>query len=144
MEDDTNVNETITEIVEELKRKNLLHLSSSKIKSLKNNILQKLYLTREELLNYHKVLKDYKYVDELDEINIGSYIRWFNLKKMNNIKLTNGGIIVDIQPGIDDITIICKNNINKFFSLSLNKCIIFQKLNYQEQLLIKIVDYIQK
>lgn len=81
MEDDTNVNETITEIVEELKRKNLLHLSSSKIKSLKNNILQKLYLTREELLNYHKVLKEYKYVDELDEINIGSYIRWFNLKK---------------------------------------------------------------
>lgn len=144
MEDDTNVNETITEIVEELKRKNLLHLSSSKIKSLKNNILQKLYLTREELLNYHKVLKDYKYVDELDEINIGSYIRWFNLKKMDNIKLTNGGIIVDIQPGIDDITIVCKNNINKFFSLSLNKCIIFQKLNYQEQLLIKIVDYIQK
>lgn len=144
MEDDTNVNETITEIVEELKHKNLLHLSSSKIKSLKNNILQKLYLTREELLNYHKVLKDYKYVDELDEINIGSYIRWFNLKKMDNIKLTNGGIIVDIQPGIDDITIVCKNNINKFFSLSLNKCIIFQKLNYQEQLLIKIVDYIQK
>ena len=144
MEDETNVNETITEIVEELKRKNLLHLSSSKIKSLKNNILQKLYLTREELLNYHKVLKEYKYVDELDEINIGSYIRWFNLKKMDNIKLTNGGIIVDIQPGIDDITIICKNNINKFFSLSLNKCIIFQKLNYQEQLLIKIVDYIQK
>lgn len=144
MEDDTNVNETITEIVEELKRKNLLHLSSSKIKSLKNNILQKLYLTREELLNYHKVLKEYKYVDELDEINIGSYIRWFNLKKMDNIKLTNGGIIVDIQPGLDDITIICKNNINKFFSLSLNKCIIFQKLNYQEQLLIKIVDYIQK
>jgi hypothetical protein len=144
MEDDSNVNETITEIVEELKRKNLLHLSSSKIKSLKNNILQKLYLTREELLNYHKVLKEYKYVDELDEINIGSYIRWFNLKKMDNIKLTNGGIIVDIQPGIDDITIICKNNINKFFSLSLNKCIIFQKLNYQEQLLIKIVDYIQK
>lgn len=144
MEDDTNVNETIAEIVEELKRKNLLHLSSSKIKSLKNNILQKLYLTREELLNYHKVLKEYKYIDELDEINIGSYIRWFNLKKMDNIKLTNGGIIVDIQPGIDDITIICKNNINKFFSLSLNKCIIFQKLNYQEQLLIKIVDYIQK
>lgn len=63
---------------------------------------------------------------------------------MDNIKLTNGGIIVDIQPGLDDITIICKNNINKFFSLFLNKCIIFQKLNYQEQLLIKIVDYIQK
>lgn len=144
MENENNVNETITEIVEELRKKNLLHLSSSKIKALKNNILQKLCLTREELLNYHKGLKEYKYVDELDEINIGSYIRWFNLKKMDNIKLTNGGIIVDIQPGIDDITIVCKNNINKFFSLSLNKCIIFQKLNYQEQLLIKIVDYIQK
>jgi|TARA_B110000285_G_scaffold87895_1_gene100807 hypothetical protein len=144
MESSSNVNDTVTEIVEELERKNLLHMSSSRIKTIKNNILQKLCLTREELLKYHKTLEYYKYIDELDEINIGSYVRWFNLKKMDNIKLTNGGIIIDIQSGNDDITIVCKNNINRIFSLSLNKCIIFQKLNYQEQLLVKIVDYIQK
>lgn len=144
MNTQNDVHETITDIVEELDRKNLLHMSSSKIKTLKNNILQKLYLSREDLLKYHKILEYYKYVDELDEINLGSYIRWFNLKNMENVKLTNGGIIINVQPGNDDIIIVCKNKLNRIFSLSLNKCIIFQKLNYQEQLLVKIVDYIQK
>lgn len=139
-----DIDNTMNQIITELDNKNLLHLSSSKIKEMKNNILQKLYLTREELLKYHKVLNKYRYVDELDEIKIGSYIRWFNLKNIDNLKLTNGGILIDVQPGIDDINLICKNNRNKLFTLCLNKTIIFQKINYQEELLIKIVDYIQK
>lgn len=143
-QDNEILNETINEIIGELDDKNLLFMSSGKIKELKNNILQKLYLTCEELLHYHKVLKQYRYVDEIDEIKIGGYIRWFNLTKQDNIKLTNGGIILDITKGNDDILIICKNNRNRIFSLNLNKCIIFQKISSQEQILIKIVDYIQK
>ena len=51
---------SIEEIIKELDDKNLLYLTTSKIQELKNNILQKLYLTREELLHYHKVLKEYR------------------------------------------------------------------------------------
>ena len=144
MNADQSIDITMEQIVQELDNKNLLHLSSSKIKEVKNNILQKLYITREELLDYHKKLKQYRFVDELDEIKIGSYLRWFNLNKIENMKLTNGGILIDVQPGNDDIILVCKNNRNKLFSLALNKCIIFQKLSYQEELLIKIVDYIQR
>uniref|UniRef100_A0AB39J6T5 Uncharacterized protein n=1 Tax=Florenciella sp. virus SA2 TaxID=3240092 RepID=A0AB39J6T5_9VIRU len=144
MENNEILHETLNDIIVELDKKNLLHLNSSKIKELKNNILQKLYFKREELINYHKKLKEYRYVDELDEIKIGAYIRWFNLNNMENLKLTNGGIIIDIKTGTDDVLIICKNNYNKIFTLQLNKCIIFQKINYQEKILIKIVDYIQK
>jgi hypothetical protein len=139
-----SIDATMEQIIQELDRKNLLHLNSGKIKELKNNILQKLYLSREELLKYHKVLDRYRYVDELDEIKIGAYLRWFNLKNTQNVKLTNGGILIDVQPGIDDINLICKNNRNMLFTLNLNKSIVFQKINYQEELLIKIVDYIQK
>lgn len=139
-----SIDHTMGQIIQELDNKNLLHLNSSKIKEMKNNVLQKLYLTREELLKYHKVLSKYRYVDEMDEIKIGSYIRWFNLKNIENLKLTNGGILIDVQSGIDDINLICKNNQNRLFTLSLNKSIVFQKINYQEELLIKIVDYIQK
>ena len=135
---------SLDDIVKELDDKNLLYLTTSKIKELKNNILQKLYLTREDLLHYHKVLKDYRYIDEVDEIKIGGYIRWFNIKNMDNIKLTNGGIIIDIDNGKDDINIICKNNINRIFTLQLNKSIIFQKLSDQEKMLIKIIDYVHK
>ena len=36
-----NIDHTMEEIVQELDNKNLLHLNSSKIKEMKNNILQK-------------------------------------------------------------------------------------------------------
>lgn len=142
--DNISLELSVNEIIKELDDKNLLYLTSGKIKELKNNILQKLYLTREELLKYHNILKDYRYVDEIDEIKIGGYIRWFNLKKMENLKLTNGGIVVDIDNGVDDINIICKNNFNRLFTVQLNKSIIFQKISYQEKILIKIIDYVHK
>ncbi len=139
-----SLNITLDEIIQELDEKNLLYLTSSKIKELKNNILQKLYLSREELLHHHKILKDYRYVDEVDEIKIGGYIRWFNLKKIDNLKLTNGGIIIDIKNGKEDILIVCKNNMNRVFCLQLSQCFIFQKINTQEKILIKIIDYASK
>ena len=143
---DISLDETIDEIINELDDKQLLYLTSGKIKELKNNILQKLYLSREELLNYHKKLKDYRFIDELDELKLGSYIRWFNLDKMknDNISLTNGGIIIDLKNSSDDIIIVCKNNYNRIFSLKMNHCIIFQKLKKQEKILIKIIDYVYK
>jgi|TARA_Y100000816_G_C26057326_1_gene554920 hypothetical protein len=142
--ENVNIDVTIEEIIQELDDKNLLYLSSSKIKELKNNILQKMYLTRNELLHYHKVLKDYRFVDELDEIQIGKYVRWFNLANQEKISLTNGGIIIDIKDGKEDILIVCKNNRNRIYTFRLNQCIVFQKLSTQEQILIKIIDYASK
>ena len=135
---------TIDEIIQELDEKNLLYLTSGKIKELKNNALQKLYLSRDDLIHYHKVLKEYRYVDEVDEIKIGGYIRWFNLNKIENLKLTSGGFVVDMQNWNNDILIFCKNSYNKRFSLLLNNCILFQKISVQEKILIKIIDYASK
>ena len=142
--EDIALNLSLDEIVKELDDKNLLYMTSGKIKELKNNILQKLYLDRDELLHYHKVLKEYIYIDELDEVKLGSYIRWFNIRKIENLKLTNGGIVVDFKQGNEDIIIVCKNPQGRFFSLQLNKNIIFKKMSTQEKLLIKIIDYIHK
>ena len=139
-----SLNITLDEIIEELDDKNLLYLTSSKIKELKNNVLQRLVLTREELLHFHKVLKEYRYIDELDEIKMGGYIRWINLRHTENIKLTKGGIVIDIQNGKEDLQIICKNRINRVFSLNLQSCLLFQKMNDQEKILIKIIDYASK
>lgn len=136
---------TIDEIIQELDEKNLLYLTSGKIKELKNHVLQKLYLSREEILHYHKVLKDYRHVDEVDEIKIGGYIRWFNLNKIDNLKLTNGGFVVDMSNWKEDVLILCKNaQNNKRFSLLLSQCFLFQKISDQEKILIKIIDYASK
>ena len=134
---DTEINKAFTEI-EERKL-----LTSGELKSIKNNILQKMFFEKDELKYYHKLLTHYRYVDEIDELRYGNYIRWFNLKKIKSLKLLNGGFIVDIKTNNTDIIILCKNGQNRFFNLKMDECIIFQKNTKQEELLIKILDHVQ-
>ena len=128
--------------------------NSSVIKTLKNDILQKMLFKGEELKNYHKLLKDYRYIDEIDELRYGSYIRWFNIEKMNkndknkskvdiSFDLLRGGFIVDLKQVLDDIHILCKNGIKLFFTIKMSNCIIFQKNTKQEELLIQILDHVK-
>ena len=131
------INKAFTEI-EERKL-----LTTGELKTIKNNVLQKLLLEKNELKLYHKLLTNYRYVDEIDELRYGSYIRWFNLSKPKSLKLLNGGFIVDIKNNNGNIIILCKNGLNKFFNLKMNESFIFQKNTRQEELLIKILDHIQ-
>ena len=106
----------------------IIELTSSQIKSTKNDILQKLNLSREELKELHKKLKNYRYVDDIKDINYGCYIRWINLLDPSNLKLTNGGIICDILVLEEGIHVVCKNNRNMLFQLIMDECLIFQKI----------------
>ena len=122
----------------------ILNQTSSKIKTLKNDILQKLQLSGEKIKDYHKKLKYYKYVDELCDINYGCYIRWISLKNPEKIYLTNGGIICDIKILANGIHIMVKNNMNRIIQIKLDENIIFQKLTEQEIIILQAVDYLQK
>ena len=119
-------------------------LTSGELKTRKNNILQKMLFERNELKNYHKLLNNYRYVDEIDELRYGSYIRWFNISNPKSLKLLNGGFIVDIKNVNDNIIILCKNSLNKFFNLKMVESIIFQKNTKQEDILIKILDHLKE
>jgi hypothetical protein len=134
---DSEINKAFSEI-EERKL-----LTTGELKSIKNDILQKMVFEKDELKYYHKLLTNYRYVDEIDELRYGSYIRWFNLNKIKSLKLLNGGFIVDIKTNNKDIIILCKNGQNKFFNLKMSECFIFQKNTKQEELLIKILDHVQ-
>ena len=132
----------LTKALENDDNAELIDLDNSKIKCIKNDILQKLGLPSSKLKAYHKTLKNYRYIDELPGIRYGAYIRWISLKDPANIKLTNGGIICDIK--VDDgIQIRCKNNQHRFFQLKMGECLIFQKLSDQEQILLSAMDYLQ-
>ena len=133
---DTEINKAFSEIEERQL------LTTGELKSIKNDILQKMLFEKDELKHYHKLLTNYRYVDEIDELRYGSYIRWFNLNKIKSLKLLNGGFIVDIKTNNKDIIILCKNAQNKFFNIKMNESIIFQKNTKQEVLLIKILDHV--
>ena len=132
----------LLEALEDDENKCLLNLTTSKIKSIKNNVLQQLSLEREDLIILHDKLQEYRYVDEIPDVKYGCYIRWIRLKNPDEIKLTNGGVIVDVSVMNDDIYLTCKNNRNRMFKLKMSENIIFQKLTEQEKILLSVLDYV--
>ena len=120
------------------------NLSSKKIKSMKNDYLQQLQLSREKLKEYHTKLKEYRYVDDLSDIQYGRYIRWINLKDPANISLTQGGLIIDIKICQGGIQVVCKNFRNKKFQIKIDECFIFQKLTDQEKIILSALDYLNE
>lgn len=120
------------------------NLTSNKIKSMKNDYLQQLQLSREKLKEYHTKLKEYRYVDDLSDIQYGRYIRWINLKDPTNIYLTQGGLIIDIKICQGGIQVVCKNFRNKKFQIKIDECFIFQKLTDQEKIILSALDYLNE
>ena len=122
----------------------IVELTTSKIKSQKNDILQKLRLPRLKLKSFHKKLKDYRYCSDLKDIQYGHYIRWISLKNPDYINITNGGLLCDIQIINNELHVRCKNNINRMMQFKFDENIIFQKLSPQEKVILNVLDYLDK
>jgi hypothetical protein len=131
-------------ILEEMDKYNLTDHAT--INKQKNVILSQLLEKEHERRAYRKLLVDYRYVDEIDEFRIGSYVRYVNISKLEKDKsfsLFRGGFIVDLQTREEKVYLLCKNGGNKFFKILLQDSIVFQKNTKQEKLLLDILDHLQ-
>ena len=127
------------------KNNSIIKLNTSKIDKIKNKILDELNITNQYKNILLDKLKYYRHVDELPDIEFGNYIRWIPIKKsVSEIKLTNGGLIIGIEIFDNGIHIKCKNNMNRIFQIKLDECLVFQKLTDQEEILLKVVDYLER
>lgn len=122
----------------------LIDHTRNSIQKAKNDALQKLSLSSEELKKYHNKLKNYRYVEDLANLKYGSYIRWFRLTNPDNIRLTNGATILDIKIYDSGCNVLCKNGMNRIFEFKFDECMIFQKLTDQEQVLLDVLTYLSK
>ena len=138
-----DVNKLLTALDNE-DNERFMTLNKEKIQKVKNDMLQQLQLQSNILKQYHKKLKQYRYVDDLADLKYGCYIRWINLTNPDNLKLTNGGLVVDINFYDDGVQIRCKNNYNRFFNIKLDECMIFQKMSQQELILLQIMEALDK
>lgn len=90
---------------------------------------------------YYEKLKDqYRYIDEIHELDKGKYVRWLREDGL----LTNGAIVCDITPGIEGIVVLCKNWQNSFMRYPFNKNATFQKLTVSEKIILEVKDFITK
>ena len=138
-----NVNKLLGALENET-NSSIMNMTSAKIKDIKNNMLQRLQLDRTTLKTFHKKLKDYRYCSDMNDLQYGFYIRWISLKNPENLKLTTGGIIVDIDIINNCVQIRIKNNMNRIFQIKLDENMIFQKITPQEYVILGVLDYLEK
>jgi hypothetical protein len=120
-------------------------LTSSKIKKEKNDILQKLQLSGKELKDLHTRLKDYRYINELKDLQVGRYIRWIPLNtETAYIKLTKGAILVNVFINDDGAVLVCNNTYKQPIIVKFDRVLIFQKLSEQEEILVAAIDFLDK
>ena len=124
----------------------LFNLTSLKLNEMNLNILKELQLSREDTLELLKKLKHYKYVDEIDDLKYGTYLRWIPISNPTNIELKKGAIFCEIKMTDNGTFIICKNHgfKSKHFQFKMDENLIFQKLTDQELVLISALDHLSK
>jgi hypothetical protein len=124
----------------------LLNFTSDKITEMNLSIIKELQLPRKDTLDIMNKLRDYKYVDEMNELKYGAYIRWIPIEDPTNIHLTRGALFCEMKITDDGVFCVCKNygyNL-RHFQLSMDKNLIFQRLTDQELVLLSALDHLSK
>ena len=124
----------------------LLNFTSDKIKEMNLNIIIELQLPRKDTLDIMNKLREYKYVDEMNELKYGAYIRWIPIEDPTNINLTKGALFCEMKITDDGVFCVCKNYgyTQRHFQLSMDKNLIFQRLTDQELVLLSALDHLSK
>jgi hypothetical protein len=125
----------------------MMNYTTKKIKEMNLKILQELHLNKEETMEIFKKLTDYKYVDEMDELKYGTYLRWIPITNPNQIELKKGAIFCEIKITDDGVYLVCKNygfSKKRHFQIKMDENLVFQKLTEQELILLSALDHLSK
>ena len=124
----------------------ILNLTTKKIKEMNMKILMELSLSREKFLSISQKLNGYRYVDEIDDLKCGTYLKWIVLTDPDpdNLQLNKGALFCEIKCKDDGVFIVCKNMgfSSRHFQIKMDECLLFQKLNTQELILLSALDHL--
>lgn len=89
-------------------------------------------------------LLEYRYVDEIYKLHLGKPIKWLKINPPDHThpKLKSGGICTGVRFGDNGTYISCLAlNGRNYFQIKYDDHLIYQKLNYDEQLLLMAYEY---
>jgi hypothetical protein len=124
----------------------LFNFTTAKIREMNLKIIQELHLSKTETIDIYNKLKEYKYVDEMNDLKYGLYIRWIPIDDPTNIYLTKGAIFCEMKILDEGVFCICKNFgfPTRHFQISMDRNLVFQKLSEQELVLLSALDHLAK
>ncbi len=124
----------------------ILNFTTTQIMETNLSILKELHLNKKDTLEILDKLSGYKYVDEMNELNYGTYLRWVPMNNPNLITLTKGAIFCETKITDKGVFMVCKNYgfKSRHFQISLDNNLIFQKLTDQERIILSAMDHLSK
>ena len=122
---------------------NITSQTFQEIDEKKREIIYELELSNAAAKDLLKKLEEYRYIDEIPDLQVGRYIRWINLTNPEKIKLVNGGILCEIKIE-DTVILVLKNSINRFFQINMDENLVFQRLSEQERIILYAIDLANK
>jgi hypothetical protein len=134
--------EQLVKALDNDENEHLINMTTEKLNNMKREILTEIQLSPQEVAEYMQKLREYKYIDEMNHIRHGSFIRWIPISDPDNIHLTSGGIICDIKIADTGVHLVCKNFAKKHYQIKMDECLVFQKLSGQEQVLLSALDHL--
>jgi hypothetical protein len=143
--------ENLLETIENEKNDYLENKTMSDIANIIMEQLDELRLGSREVECIYGKLIGYRFVDEIHELHKGKHVRWIRKHGINNIrsvkgqlgnvKLTNGGIVVDIKFLDTGVQVLCLNSQQRFIQYKFDDCLTFQKLSTEEQLILMAYEH---
>ena len=121
----------------------IINLTSKKMMEQNLDNLQELHLQKQTTLDYLKKLKEYRYVDEINDLKHGSFIKWIPLTDPTYLPLHHCGMICEIKITDNGVLITSKNFMHRHYTFKMDECLIFQKLTTQEKILINALDHLE-
>jgi hypothetical protein len=106
----------------------LLDLTNEKILNIKIDILKELGFSREKFLDILKKLKNYRYVDGMNELSYGAFIRWIPISNPEKLELAKGAIFCEFKVTDKGVFVVCKNFMSKHYQFKLEENLLFQKI----------------
>jgi hypothetical protein len=124
----------------------ILNFTTKQIMQTNLNILKELHLSHKDTLDILDKLKGYKYVDEMNDLTHGTYLRWVPMNNPHLITLTKGAVFCEMKITDNGVFMVCKNYgfKSKHFQISLDNNLIFQKLTDQERIILSAMDHLSK
>lgn len=124
----------------------LLNFTTKKILETNFNILKELHLSKNDTRELLNKLKNYKYVDEMNDLKYGTYLRWIPIENPDKVYLTKGALFCELKINDEGVFIVCKNFgfKSRHFQIALDKNLVFQKLTDHELVLLSALDHLSK
>jgi hypothetical protein len=143
--------ELLNKALENDKNDEIIHLTFQKIQNHKFKLFHFLNITNENIIiKLNNQLKNYIYIDTIDKLKTGNYIRWLNdnidyndYNDNKNDLLNKGGFLKEINIGKkNNINLIIKGLYSKNFTINFNEIHIFKKITNQENIILQTLQYL--